>query len=68
MPVEIYRQKIRSVLKMKKINSIKKIEKLIEIYGDCLVECVETGEQFMLSDALYLYDGQDININFIESK
>lgn len=50
---------------MKKINSIKKIEKLIEIYGDCLVECVETKEQFMLSDALYLYDGQDINVNFI---
>ena len=52
---------------MKRINSIKKIEKMIEIYGDCLVECVETKEQFMLSDALYLYDGQDINVNLLES-
>lgn len=52
---------------MKKINSVKKIEKLIEIYGDCLVECVETGEQFYLSEALYLYDGQNININFINN-
>lgn len=51
---------------MKKINSIKKIKKLIEIYGDCLVECVETKEQFTLSDALYFYDGQDININLLE--
>jgi hypothetical protein len=51
---------------MKKINSIKKIEKLIEIYGDCLVECVETKEQFTLTDALYLYDGQDINVNILE--
>lgn len=50
---------------MKKINSVKKIEKLIECYGDCLVECIETKEQFYLSEALFLYDGQDININFI---
>ena len=52
---------------MKRINSIKKIEKMIEIYGDCLVECVETKEQFTLSEALYLYDGQDINVNFLDS-